>query len=314
MQPRQVGDVRGRRRRVGHGPVADRGAVDPGVQLSAPPATGTITSPVRVRIGASTNSSPASASWIAPAIGRLERGRRVTLPESVVAWRKSSVEPSASTRQWWAPKPTARCSTRTASLRRPVARTTASQSMSVSSVVASSSSGSNTPRLSPMPLAHLSKPGPLDDEAEWSMTETTKVALGMVTLDCRRPPGRGDLLVGAAGLGDPRGRGRVRDAEGNGPGAALGFGKVPDYEPPTWPNDQGSKQFHFDLKTGDIAAAEQRCVELGATVARRPARRDVAGAARPGGTSVLPDRRGELGLTLAGVGSAPAVRPDRSWR
>ena len=49
-------------------------------------------------------------------------------------------------------------------------------------------------------------------------------------------------------------------------GAALGFGQVPDYTPPSWPNGQGSKQFHFDLKTPDIAAAEQRCVELGATV------------------------------------------------
>ncbi len=48
--------------------------------------------------------------------------------------------------------------------------------------------------------------------------------------------------------------------------AALGFGRVPDYEPPSWPNDRGSKQFHLDLKTTDIDAAERRCVELGATV------------------------------------------------
>lgn len=48
--------------------------------------------------------------------------------------------------------------------------------------------------------------------------------------------------------------------------AALGFGQVPDYQPPGWPNEGGTKQFHFDLACADIAATEARCVELGATV------------------------------------------------
>ena len=51
-----------------------------------------------------------------------------------------------------------------------------------------------------------------------------------------------------------------------GPDHAIGFGTVPDYEPPRWPNHQGSKQFHFDLGVADLQAAEQRLVELGATV------------------------------------------------
>ncbi|MEO5834919.1 MAG: VOC family protein [Nakamurella sp.] len=51
-----------------------------------------------------------------------------------------------------------------------------------------------------------------------------------------------------------------------GPTSALGFGTTPDYRPPAWPNEHGSKQFHFDLAVDDLAAAEQRCVELGATV------------------------------------------------
>jgi predicted enzyme related to lactoylglutathione lyase len=50
-----------------------------------------------------------------------------------------------------------------------------------------------------------------------------------------------------------------------GPDAALGFGTVADYEPPQWPNPRGSKQFHFDLGVEDLAAAEQRVTELGAT-------------------------------------------------
>ena len=52
----------------------------------------------------------------------------------------------------------------------------------------------------------------------------------------------------------------------SGPTSALGFGTIPGYRPPPWPNPEGSKQFHFDLAVGDLAAAEHRCVELGATV------------------------------------------------
>jgi catechol 2,3-dioxygenase-like lactoylglutathione lyase family enzyme len=48
-------------------------------------------------------------------------------------------------------------------------------------------------------------------------------------------------------------------------GPALGFGRVADYEPPAWPNEHGSKQFHLDLAVDDIDAAEARCLELGAT-------------------------------------------------
>lgn len=49
-----------------------------------------------------------------------------------------------------------------------------------------------------------------------------------------------------------------------GPNQALGFGRVENYAAPPWPNDRGSKQFHFDLSTDDIAATAQRCIELGA--------------------------------------------------
>jgi predicted enzyme related to lactoylglutathione lyase len=51
-----------------------------------------------------------------------------------------------------------------------------------------------------------------------------------------------------------------------GPDHALGFGTVPDYVAPTWPNEHGSKHFHFDLAVEDLAAAEQRVVELGGTL------------------------------------------------
>lgn len=48
--------------------------------------------------------------------------------------------------------------------------------------------------------------------------------------------------------------------------AALGFGLVPDHQPPGWPNQAGTKQFHLDLACADLDAAEARCRELGGTV------------------------------------------------
>lgn len=47
-------------------------------------------------------------------------------------------------------------------------------------------------------------------------------------------------------------------------GAALGFGAIPDYRAPQWPND-GTKQFHLDLGADDVDAMVQHCVALGAT-------------------------------------------------
>ena len=50
-----------------------------------------------------------------------------------------------------------------------------------------------------------------------------------------------------------------------GPDHALGFGTVPDHQPPAWPNEGGTKQFHLDLAVDDLEEAAGRCVELGAT-------------------------------------------------
>lgn len=50
-----------------------------------------------------------------------------------------------------------------------------------------------------------------------------------------------------------------------GPNHAIGFGTLEDYEPPAWPNDHGSKHFHFDLAVDDLDAAADELVGLGAT-------------------------------------------------
>ncbi|MFT3852683.1 MAG: VOC family protein [Ilumatobacteraceae bacterium] len=88
--------------------------------------------------------------------------------------------------------------------------------------------------------------------------------LKMVTLDCADAPASARFWSGV--LGWDVAHSEDAYAMLTGPGAALGFGTIEGYEPPAWPNPNGTKQFHFDLAVDDLAAAESRCVELGATV------------------------------------------------
>ncbi len=94
------------------------------------------------------------------------------------------------------------------------------------------------------------------------------IGLGMMTLDCAEVGPEAtfwtELLGWQTVAGDGENYAMLANPDG---GAALGFGRVEDYRPPAWPNEHGSKQFHFDLKTDDIPAAEARALELGATLA-----------------------------------------------
>lgn len=92
---------------------------------------------------------------------------------------------------------------------------------------------------------------------------TTKLA--MITLDCADP--RAEATFWSALLGWDVVHAQDEYALLAGPAHALGFGKVDDFEAPAWPNDNGSKQFHFDLAVEDLDAAERQAVELGAAVA-----------------------------------------------
>ncbi|CUR59588.1 conserved hypothetical protein [metagenome] len=92
---------------------------------------------------------------------------------------------------------------------------------------------------------------------------TPAARLAMVTLDCADPEAAATFWSGLLGW-------EIAHAERDyamltGPGHALGFGRVEDYVAPVWPNEKGSKQFHFDLAVDDIDATERLAVELGAT-------------------------------------------------
>jgi catechol 2,3-dioxygenase-like lactoylglutathione lyase family enzyme len=89
-------------------------------------------------------------------------------------------------------------------------------------------------------------------------------ALKMLTLDCADPAASATFW--SAVLGWEVAHSADEYAMLSGPDHAVGFGRVEGYEPPSWPNEGGSKQFHLDLAVDDLAVAEASCVELGATV------------------------------------------------
>lgn len=94
---------------------------------------------------------------------------------------------------------------------------------------------------------------------------TSTARLAMVTLDCADP--EASAAFWSALLGWEVVHSQAEYAMLSGPDHALGFGRVPDYQPPAWPNERGSKQFHLDLAVEDLDAAQERAVSLGASVA-----------------------------------------------
>ena len=89
--------------------------------------------------------------------------------------------------------------------------------------------------------------------------------LKMVTLDSS--DARRDAQFWSAVLGWEVAAAEDGYAMLTGPGGlALGLGTLADHEPPGWPNEHGSKQFHFDLAVADLDAAAEEIVGLGASL------------------------------------------------
>lgn len=87
--------------------------------------------------------------------------------------------------------------------------------------------------------------------------------LAMVSIDCPDAKAMSDFYQAVLGW-EVAYEGDGYAMLKNGDGAALGFGSVPDFKQPQWPND-GTKQFHLDLGAEDVEATVQQCVDLGAT-------------------------------------------------
>ena len=46
---------------------------------------------------------------------------------------------------------------------------------------------------------------------------------------------------------------------------SIGFGRVPGYTAPGWPDESAPKRFHLDLYVDDLDKAEEQALALGAT-------------------------------------------------
>jgi predicted enzyme related to lactoylglutathione lyase len=110
------------------------------------------------------------------------------------------------------------------------------------------------------------------DETAGDDTAGAGARLAMVCLDCAVPGELAEFWSAVLGW-DVADTGEDY-AMVSGPAFALAFDRVDDYVAPGWPNEHGSKQFHFDLAVGDIEATAARSVALGAT---RPDHQPAAG-------------------------------------
>ena len=73
----------------------------------------------------------------------------------------------------------------------------------------------------------------------------------------------------------------------SGEGAPIGFGRVPGWTAPPWPDPEGTKRYHLDLTVDDLDAAHRPGARARRDAARRPAGGEVAGPARPRRPPVL---------------------------
>ncbi|MEU1041827.1 VOC family protein [Streptomyces sp. NPDC005551] len=86
--------------------------------------------------------------------------------------------------------------------------------------------------------------------------------LGAVVLDCPDPRALAGFYAEVLG-GTVEGEGDWVDLSVPG-GPSLAFQAAPGYVPPKWPAAEDSQQFHLDLTVGDLDAAEQGVLALGA--------------------------------------------------
>lgn len=90
--------------------------------------------------------------------------------------------------------------------------------------------------------------------------------LSMVNLDCGDPAGLAAFYAKVLGweiaYSDENYGMIVSDS-----GTTIGFGRIDNYEPPAWPDPDGTKRYHLDLQVSDLTEAKAAITGLGATVA-----------------------------------------------
>ncbi|MER7575864.1 VOC family protein [Streptomyces sp. NPDC126514] len=88
--------------------------------------------------------------------------------------------------------------------------------------------------------------------------------LSAITLDCPDPPALAAFYEKATGLA-PHPKSDAAFAGLQGADAPfIGFQRVDDYRPPSWPDQEVPQQLHLCFAVDDLDEAEARLLELGA--------------------------------------------------
>ncbi|MFI6128344.1 VOC family protein [Micromonospora sp. NPDC051141] len=93
---------------------------------------------------------------------------------------------------------------------------------------------------------------------------TTHADLAMVNLDSSDPAAHAAFYGHALGWEITHSEAEYAMITSSG-GTSIGFGLVPGYAPPAWPDPAGGKRYHLDLTVDDVPAAERDLVAAGAT-------------------------------------------------
>jgi len=94
-------------------------------------------------------------------------------------------------------------------------------------------------------------------------TSTPAISFAAVTFDCPDPAALARFYGDALGMSVAYTSDDfvllVREGS-----SGLGFNRLADYRPPTWPDPAREKQAHLELKVDDLDAARARLLALGA--------------------------------------------------
>ena len=99
------------------------------------------------------------------------------------------------------------------------------------------------------------------------MTQQQTARIAMVTLDCAEVAPEAEFWSALLGWNVAASTEDYAMLTGPDGSPALGLGRVPDHQPPSWPDEGGRKQFHLDLAVDDLDAMTERATGLGARLA-----------------------------------------------
>lgn len=90
-------------------------------------------------------------------------------------------------------------------------------------------------------------------------------SLAMVNLDSADPPALAAFY--SALLGWEVTHSQAEYAMVSDGSTSIGFGLVPDYQGPGWPQESAPKRYHLDFYVDDLDKAQEQAIALGATKA-----------------------------------------------